>query len=298
MDIRYYIFPKISFGKSEILTNGIDYFSRPIEEPVLELKNQILKELETITAHKNTITKTVSEFNLSVDMMMMNFLRLLNVGIDVKEKRFWENRKRHNFRFSEIDALYSQDETLYQWLKSLETKILFYYELIENTISQSSPTRLHFKDLPECFHFKFDIALQVQRTQFTRAQQPFVKLLLTMEKLLSFALRPYINMASDYRLFNRAEQWKPHEINISACGLSFYDTREYPNMMNVDIKIYLDSFNEIIEFDGKVVRTRFDHKRQMQLTEFDFYFPLPQYQSDLMSYLQVNETQLAMGAWG
>lgn len=295
LKIKYFISPQLNYSNTEIQTNGINYFNRSTEEQIVMLKALVLHEFRQIHRHQDILRKIVQDIFLRFDIVM-NYLRMINQGEDVRRRQsYWSNREKLLGGFESMHILADMAPRTYDYMCLIEKKFVLYSSMLQETVDKSTKAKLHFSDYPEAFLFESEIRQGFERRGVDFAKNPLIRFLIALEKLFEKGFEPFNNLASDYLLYQKHESWIEREVNLSACGLSIFNSRIYPNLMPVNIKVLLqNSHNDTIEFEGKVVRSRFNRKLNLNETAIDFYFPKPTSQQELLSYLHRLEVRRAL----
>jgi len=297
-EVKFFIVPKQPTSTTELFHIGIDYFNRATHDQIQHLRSQVVTQLRLIHSHQTILKKIVQDVFLRFDLVI-TYLEAINAGTDPKKKRsYWQERQEINQPFAAIEMLQQHAPRTYDMLKRLERKFLTYIEFILETIDKSSATRLYFPKQPEVTYFEPEILNHLQNKNIDHTQNNLLTMIVELEQLLAKGIEPYTNMASDLLLGKEHAQWQVHPINLSACGLAIEDTRKYTLLDNVTIRIITDEKNlQVLEFDGKVMRNEYKSRKKLNLSAMDFYFPDPNYQHNLLSFLQRLETDRAMEAF-
>lgn len=223
----------------------------------------------------------------------MNYLRMLNRGEEIASRKIYlQNQQQVLAGFKGIQAFEQDAPKTYELLMSIERKFILYTEMIQETVEKSTKTKLHFSDYPQVFSFSADIRNRFESKKMDLNKSDLLQMILSLERLFEKGFEPFNNLATDYLLYQKHDSWIKRELNISACGLSFTDTRSYPNLSRADVKLSLEnSYAEIIELDGKIVRSRYLPQQHLNETAVDFYFPKGRDQQDLLAYLHRTEVE-------
>ncbi|BBP45397.1 hypothetical protein THMIRHAS_07700 [Thiosulfatimonas sediminis] len=295
---KYFVSPELLESSTDIYSNGIDYFNRATEDSILHLKTQVMHKLHRLRAHQATFLQIVTDIFDKFDVVM-GYLQMLNRGQEIASRKIYlQNHQALLGGFKGIKKLEDDAPKTYELLLKIEQKFVLYTQMIQETIDNSTRTKLHVCDYPEAFRFTPEIRLQfVNRGELLNSSD-LLQMILSIEQLFEKGFEPFNNLATDYLLFQKHDSWIKRELNISACGLAFTDSRAYPNLTRADVKLSLDdSYAEVVRLDGKIVRSRYLPQQNLNQTAIDFYFPKSVEQKQLLGYLHRLETIESMQGW-
>lgn len=295
---KYFVSPELYESTTDLYSNGIDYFNRATEDHILHLKTQVLNKLSRLSRHQDIFLTIVTDIFSKFDMVL-NYLRLLNRGEEIATRKIYlQNQARLLEGFLGIQSLKEEAPKTYELLIQIEKKFLLYINMILETINESNKTRLHFADYPEAFRFVPEIREAFESHKIDLLKSDLLQMILSIEQLFEKGFEPFTNLATDYLLYHKHGDWILRDLNISACGLSFLNSRKYPNLTNAKVKLVLDNaYAEVIELDGKIVRSRYLRQSKMNETAIDFYFPSPHDQHELLAYLHRQEIENTSKRW-
>lgn len=296
---KYFVLPELLEASTDLYSHGIDYFNRSTEDNILNLKTQVMQKLHRLSRHQDIFLRIVGDIFEKFDIVV-EYLRLLNRGESISSRQIYlENQKSLIAGFTGVKDLEAEAPKTHQLLGQLEQKFVRYTEMIQETIDQSTKTKLHFSDYPEAFKFTADIRHRFESKNMDVTKSDLLQMILSLEQLFEKGFEPFNNLAIDYLLYQKHDSWIMRNIKLSACGLSFLDSRRYPNLTNSEVKLVLEnSYAEIIELEGKIVRSRYLRDKRLNETAIDFYFPNAHDQRELLSYLHRVETHTVQQEWG
>jgi hypothetical protein len=295
---KYFVSPELLESTTDLYSNGIDYFNRATKDNILHLKTQVMHKLHRLRAHQQIFLRIVSDIFEKFDMVM-GYLRMLNRGEEIASRKiYWQNQQYLLSGFKGLQTLQEEAPKTYELLLQIEKQFIRYTEMIQETVDNSTSTRLHICDYPEAFRFKPQIREKFLHRGEAVNNSDLLQMILSLEQLFEKGFEPFTNLATDYLLYQKHESWIKRDLNLSACGLRFADTRLYPNLTRADVKLSLEnSYAEIIELDGKIVRSRYLAQQSLNETAVDFYFPKSKDQQELLAYLHRLETSESMQRW-
>lgn len=292
---KYFISPELLESSTDLYSNGIDYFNRVTEDNILHLKTQVMQCLHRLSAHQDIFLKIVGDIFEKFDVVV-NYLRMLNRGEEIASRKiYWQNQENILEGFNGVKDLELEAPKTFDLLVSIEQKFVRYAQMIQETVEKSTSARLHFVDYPEAFCFSAEIRERFTKRKMDLNKSDLLQMILSLERLFEKGFEPFNNLATDYLLYQKHESWILRDLNLSACGLSFLNTRKYPNLTKAKVKLVLeDSYAEVIELEGKIVRSRYLRQQNMNETAVDFYFPKANDQRELLAYLHRMEAQNTM----
>lgn len=294
---KFFISPELLASSNDIYCHGIDYFNRATEDNILQLKTQVMQKLHRLSRHQSIFLQIVTDIFEKFDVVM-GYLRLLNRGEEiVSRKIYWQNQATIVSGFKGVQDLEFEAPKTYELILNIEQKFVRYTQMIQETIDHSTQTKLHFSDYPEAFVFTPEIRNRFE-SRMDINKSDLVQMILSLEKLFEKGFEPFNNLATDYLLYQKHDSWIKRDLNLSACGLSFLNSRKYPNLTRADIKLSLEnSYADIIELEGKIVRSRYLRDKNLNETAIDFYFPNANDQRELLAYLHRLEVQETKDRW-
>ncbi|WP_130537938.1 hypothetical protein [Thiomicrorhabdus indica] len=295
---KYFISPELLEASTDLYSNGIDYFNRATEDNILQLKTEVMQKLHRLSAHQDIFLKIVGDIFEKFDIVV-HYLRMLNRGEEIASRRiYWQNQERILEGFHGVQELEREAPKTFELLVKIEQKFVRYVQMIQETIENSTSSHLHFTDYPEAFRFTAEIRERFMSRKMDLNKSDLLQMILSLERLFEKGFEPFNNLATDYLLYQKHESWILRDLNLSACGLSFLNTRKYPNLTKADVKLVLEnSYAEVIELDGKIVRSRYLRQFNMNETAIDFYFPNANDQRELLAYLHRMEAQATIELW-
>ena len=295
---KYFVTPELLESITDLYSNGIDYFNLATESNILHLKTQVMSKLHRLSRHQEIFLKIVTDIFEKFDVVM-NYLRMLNRGEEiVSRKIYWQNQQAILAGFKGIKLLESEAPKTYDLLVKIEEKFLLYTKMIQETIDRSTKTKLHFSDYPEAFRFTPEIRNRFEAKKMDLNKSELLQMILSIERLFEKGFEPFNNLATDYLLYQKHESWVKRDLNLSACGLSFVDNRFYPNLAKAKVKLSLEQgYMDLIELEGKIVRSRYLSSQKRNETAIDFYFPNANDQRELLAYLHRLEVENTLIRW-
>lgn len=293
LELKFSILPK-KLSTTRIYSNGVSYFNQATEDDIAYYKNLIIKQLSQVEHHQTILKKIVGEIFNAFDLTMAN-LKALGEGKDIKKSKAFLMGKIHVERgFQSVALLKGQADKTHELFKRMEERFLTYAGFVFSTTENSTDQKVHFDSSEDIFYFKTTIKQGLEKQKIDVNKSHLLRMIVLLEELMAVAFKPYTNLVADYLLARNNKVWLTQEVNASACGFGIYDKREYEFLQWVDIRVNLDDFNEILEFEAKVVRKHYDKKRREHFVALDFYFPDSRYQKELMGFIQLMEIKNAM----
>lgn len=292
---KFFVKPELLESTTDLYSNGIDYFNRATEDNILMLKTNVMQRLNRLSRHQSIFLKIVTDIFDKFDVVT-TYLRMLNRGEEIVSRKIYlQNQERVLEGFDGLNDFKEEAPKTYDLLLTIENKFRLYTQMIHETVDNSNSAQLHFSDYPDAFRFHPEIRLRFEKNRMDLNRSDLLQMILSIERLFEKGFEPFTNLATDYLLYQKHESWIQRDLNLSACGLSFIDTRRYPNLTHADVKLVLDdSYSEVIELDGKIVRTRYISGQNVNETAIDFYFPKVNDQKALLAYLHRLEVENTM----
>ena len=296
---KYFVTPELFEASHNLYSHGIDYFNRSTEEAIQQLKNDVMHRLHRLSRYQSIFLRIVGDIFEKFDIVI-EYLRMLNRGEQLSSRKIYlKNQKSLINGFEGVKDLQADAPKTFALLEQIEQQFVRYTELIEETVSQSTQSKLHFAEYPEAFRFDAKIRQKFAKQKKDLTKSDLLQMILSLERLFEKGFEPFNNLATDYLLAEKHQSWIKRDLELSACGLWFLDSRKYPNLTKATVKLSLDnSYAEVIELEGKIVRSRYLRDKQLNETAIDFYFPKSSDQRELLAYLHRIEVQKVQEEWG
>lgn len=293
MPIKYCMLPRHFNFEKEVYSNGINYFNKAVESTINLKKRDLRGSVESIREHKEIIEVIVEEVTYKLDRFE-SLIKRLSKGINVRnDPMYWMHKHELRIGFEKIKMLEVHSPKTYSYLKQMHDKftsrVLDLFESIEKADEHS----INAQELT--LAFDLDVTLERLGTE-TFQKIPLIRIIWKLGSLVEYLLHLHEEFNNDHYKINNPALWKSVPANVSACGIAIRDIREFEEFQEVDIHIHIPESNEVLRFDGKVVKAEYLPGERLNFTAFNFNLPGSKEQLALLSYVQMFEVNQAMEA--
>lgn len=292
MPLRYFIVPSSPIRDREIYATGADYFPKPLLD-MIEVKkyatlssvNKIQEQSELITQIFNDVIEDIEFFGEAA--------KNISDGINPKnDLAYWLKVNKKLEGFHSIQKIHASSPKTFQYLSMIEEKYLSFLERLVKSINGSTPEHFAVQGrLP--IGFKLDEMLTVfEQPKF--AKIPLIQAILHLSQFLDAYLDVYRRINDDNYLKQYPQEWALNEANVSASGLAVFAPKRFELYSRVDVHLYFEEHNRILNFEGSVVDLRDDFENHTQRIAINFEFPNGNDQNFIQQEIQKQEVKDCM----
>ena len=268
MPTRFFIVPTSPIEDREIYATGADYFPTTYVNMIKTYKYDTIHSVEKIKEQNALITEIFNEVIEDIEFFG-ECAKKISQGINPKnDSSYWLKVNEKLKGFHSIHLIQSSSPKTFQYLSMIEEKYLSFLKRMVESINKSTPE--HFEvsgHLP--IGFKLDEMMAIfQQPKF--AKIPLVQAILHLSEYLEAYLDIYRQINDDNYLKQFPQEWPLEEANVSASGIAVYLPKRFDVYSKVDVYLYFEEDNKILNFDGSVVDLRDDNERQKQRIAINF----------------------------
>lgn len=292
MPIRYFIVPSSPIKDREIYATGADYFPTPLVDMIETRKFDTIRSVKKIKEQTDLITQIFTDVIEDIEFFG-ECAKNISVGINPKnDMSYWLKVNEKLKGFHSIQGIEASSPKTYQYLSLIEEKYLSYLQRMVNSINDSTPQHYAVSGhLP--IGFKLDEMMNVFK-QEKFAKIPLIQAILHLSELLDAYLNVYQQINDDNYLKQFPQEWSLRMANVSASGLAVYLPKRFDLYSRVDIYLYFEKDDKVINFDGSVVDLRDDAEQHGQCIAINFEFPNGNDQDYLQQEIQQQEVKECM----
>jgi len=292
MPLRYFIVPSSPIRDREIYATGADYFPPPLLAMIEARKYQTLNSVKKIKEQNALLTEIFDDVISDIEFFG-DCATSISQGISPKsDPSYWLKVNQKLQGFHSIQKIHKSSPKTYQYLSMIEEKYLSFLTKMVKSINESKPD--HFKvegHLP--LGFKLDEIVGVfQQPKF--AKIPLVQAILHLAEYLEGYLDVYRQINDDNYIKQFPQEWDIHQANVSASGLAVFLPKRFDLYSKVDVHIYFEKSNTLLNFEASVVDLREDNDKHTQRVAVNFEFPDGNDQDFLQQEIQKQEVKDCM----
>ncbi|MEA1989723.1 MAG: PilZ domain-containing protein [Pseudomonadota bacterium] len=292
MPTRFFIVPSSPIKDREIYATGADYFPRNYVNMIETRKYDTIRSVEKIKEQSALVTEIFSDVIEDIEFFgecTKNISQGINPKSDVS---YWLKVSEKLKGFHSIQRIQASSPKTFQYLSLIEEKYLSFLKRMVESINKSTPE--HFEvngHLP--IGFKLDEMMTVfEQPKFARI--PLIQAMLHLSEFLEAYLNVYRQINDDNYLKQFPQEWPLKEANVSASGVAVYLPKGFDLYSRVDVYLYFEKENRILNFDGSVVDLREDNENHKQRIAINFEFPDGGNQDFLQQQIQKQEVKECM----
>lgn len=292
MPIRYFIVPSSPIKDREIYATGADYFPTPLVNMIETRKFDTTRSVEKIKEQSVLVTQIFNDVIEDIEFFG-ECAKNISQGVNPKnDMGYWLKINDKLKGFHSIHGIQASSPKTFQYLSLIEEKYLNYLQRMVNSINSSTPEHFSVEGhLP--IGFKLDEMMTVfQQEKF--AKIPLIQAILHLSELLEAYLNVYRQINDDNYLKQFPQEWPLRLANVSASGLAVNIPKRFDLYSRVDIYIYFEHDDRVINFDGSVVDIRDDNENHTQRIAINFEFPKGNDQDYLQQEIQKQEVKECM----
>ena len=292
MPVRYFIVPSSPIKDREIYATGADYFPQPLVNMIETRKYDTIRSVEKIKEQSDLVTQIFNDVIEDIEFFG-ECVKNVSIGISPKnDVSYWLKIKEKLKGFSSIHHIEVSSPKTFQYLSLIEEKYLSYLQRLTNSINESTPEHFYVEGLLP-IGYKLDEMMSVfQNKKF--AKIPLIQAILHLSEFLEAYLDTYRQINDDNYVKQFPENWPTQIANVSASGLALLLPKRFDMYTHVDVYLYFEHANKIINFDGSVVDLREDNQQHKQRVAINFEFPNGNDQSFIQQEIQKQEVKKCM----
>ncbi|WP_029408250.1 PilZ domain-containing protein [Thiomicrorhabdus sp. Milos-T2] len=290
--IRFFIVPSSPIKDREIYATGADYFPPTLVDMIETKKYHTIHSVEKIKEQSELVTKIFNDVIEDIEFFG-ECAKNVSIGVNPKnDVSYWLKVKEKLEGFSSIHSIKASSPKTFQYLSLIEEKYLSYLQRLTNSIGQSTPEHFYVEGLLP-IGYKLDEMIGVfQNPKFSKI--PLIQAILHLAEFLEAYLDVYRQINDDNYIKQFPENW-PNQIgNLSASGLAVLLPKRFELYSRVDVYLYFEHDNKIINFDGSVVDLREDNENHRERVAINFEFPNGNDQDYIQNEIQKQEVKECM----
>ncbi|WP_321326190.1 PilZ domain-containing protein [Thiomicrorhabdus sp.] len=292
MPVRYFIVPSSPIKDREIYATGADYFPQPLVNMIETRKYDTIRSVEKIKEQNVLVTQIFNDVIEDIEFLG-ECVKNVSIGISPKNDiSYWLKVKDKLKGFSSIHQIEASSPKTFQYLSMIEEKYLSYLQRLTNSINESTPEHFYVEGLLP-IGYKLDEMMSVfQNKKF--AKIPLIQAILHLSEFLEAYLDTYRQINDDNYVKQFPENWPTQVANVSASGLALLLPKRFDMYTRVDVYLYFEHANKILNFDGSVVDLREDNQQYKQRVAINFEFPNGNDQNFIQQEIQKQEVKECM----
>ena len=292
MPTRFFIMPSTPLKDCEIYATGADYFPTNYVNMIKSRKYDTINSVGKIKEQNELITEIFNEVIEDIEFFG-ECTKKISKGINPKnDASCWSKVNEKLKGIHSIHRIQASSPKTFQYLSMIEEKYLSFLKRMVESINKSTPENFEVSGhLP--IGFKLDEMMAIfQQPKF--AKIPLVQAILHLSEYLEAYLDIYRQINDDNYLKQFPQEWPLEEANVSASGIAVYLPKRFDVYSKVDVYLYFEEDNKILNFDGSVVDLRDDNERQKQRIAINFEFPDGTDQNYFQQQIQKQEVKECM----
>ncbi|WP_040727683.1 PilZ domain-containing protein [Thiomicrorhabdus sp. Kp2] len=292
MPLRYYIVPSSPIKDREIYATGANYFPQPLVDMIETRKYDTIRSVEKIKEQSALITEIFNDVIADIEFLG-ECTKSISNGISPKNNvSYWLKINDKLKGFSSINRIEASSPKTFQYLSLIEEKYLSYLQRLTNSINESTPEHFMVEGvLP--IGYKLDEMMSVfEQEKF--AKIPLIQAILNLSKFLEAYLDVYRQINDDNYLKQFPQEWPQQIANVSASGLAILLPKRFELYSRVDVYLYFEANDKVINFDGSVVDLRADNEKHRERIAINFEFPNGNDQNFIQQEIQKQEVKECM----
>lgn len=292
MPVRFFIVPASPIKDREIYATGANYYPESFHEKVSGQRLQVMYWANRIQEH--------SELLLPVFEEILEFIQFfgrcalsISEGVSPKsDVSYWLEVKDRLRGFKQAQSLHASSPKTFQYIKMIEEKYLAFLKRLVMSIDKSTPTKFWVKGhLP--MGFKIDEMISVfSAPKFEKI--PLIQTLKSISEFMDSYLETYRLINDDNFLRQFPSDWRLQRANVSASGIAVNMGKRFEQYERVDVLLYFEEDDRVIQFDGRVVDIRSDSSSYTERVAINFEFPDGGEQDYLQLQIQKQEIKECM----
>ncbi|NPA72191.1 MAG: PilZ domain-containing protein [Gammaproteobacteria bacterium] len=292
MPVRFFLIPSSPIKDKDIYATGTDYFPPSLQRQIQAKKELTRQAVSRIQEQNEILTEIFEEMIQFIEFFGRCAVSISQGQSPKKDPQYWMSVKEHLKGFKTIVKIKASSPKTYQYLQMIEIKYLTFLKRMIYSINHSTPTHFEVEgDLP--VGFKVDEMMTIfKSTKFSKI--PLVQAILNLSEFMESYLEVYRQINADNYLKQYPQEWPLQIANVSASGIALLLNKKFEQYMRVDIHIYIESLDKVLDFDGSVVDIRTDESTQKERVAINFEFPEGHLQDILQLEIQKQEVKECM----
>lgn len=292
MPVRYFIVPASPIKDREIYATGANYYPSTFHAKVAGQKLEVLHWANRIQEHADLLMPVFEEIIDFIEFFGRCALSISEGNSPKTDLSYWMEVKDRLKGFKMALTLNPKSPKTYQYIKMIEDKYLAFLNRLVDSIDKSTPTKFWVEGhLP--MGFKIDEMMSVfDAPKF--AKIPLIQTLLKTSLYMDSYLESYRMINDDNFLRQHPDDWRLQTVNLSASGIAVQMGKRFQQYERVDVLLYFQEDDRIIQFDGSVVDIRSDDTSYSERVAINFDFPDGGDQDFLQLQIQKQEVKECM----
>lgn len=292
MPVRYFIVSASPIKDREIYATGANYYPSSFHSKAAAQRLETLHWANRIQEHADLLMPVFEEIIDFIEFFGRCALSISEGTNPKSDLSYWMEVKDRLKGFKLAMSLNPKSPKTYQYIKMIEDKYLAFLHRMVDSIDKSTPTRFWVEGhLP--MGFKIEEMMSVfHAPKF--AKIPLIQTLLHVSEYMDTYLETYRQINDDNFLRQHPADWKLKVANVSASGIAVNLTKRFEQYAKVDVLLYFEEDDRIIQFDGSVVDIRSDQSNYTERVAINFDFPDGKHQDYLQLQIQKQEVKECM----
>jgi len=292
MPVRYFIVPSSPIKDREIYATGANYFPDSFHSKVAGQKLEVTQWMNRIQEHSELLVPVFEEILDFIDFFGRCAMSISEGTNPKSDMTYWVEVKDRLKGFKRASSLNPKSPKTYQYIKMIEDKYLAFLTRLVNSIDKSTPTMFFVEGhLP--IGFKIDEIMSIFHSP-KFAKIPLIQTILNISEYMDSYLETYRLINNDNFLRQHPADWKLKIGNVSASGIAVNLGKRFEQYERIDVLLYFQEDDRIIQFDGSVVDIRSDESNYTERVAINFEFPDGTQQEYLQLQIQKQEVKECM----
>lgn len=292
MSIRSFIVPSSPIRDREIYATGANYLPSVVIDKIKSQRLRVFNAVSKVQEQKELVNEITKQIVLALEVFGKCCEKISSGASPKLDLPLWRQVNIVSKGFASIKKLQSASPKTHQYLSLLEDKFIKHFYYLIYSIENSTPNQFQVKGhLPKGFAID-KLLKSFEDPKYEKI--PLVQTILNLGVLMNTYLEVYELINEDNYARQFPEEWAIKSANVSASGIAIHLGKRFELYTKLDVLIYIESLNKILEFEGSVVDIRDNADQGTERVAINFEFPDSKNQTLLQQEIQKQEVKECM----